>query len=105
MHHPSCEACDEEYTLPPVEALMAGTLALLTGYAQSAPDCPHRPLMAAKLVSNLFFLSGHPDLSGPMQTMLSNLRTRWQMEVEQQQPRTTLPAPTPLWHAAPAGVQ
>ena len=105
MHNPSCEACDEEYTLPPVEALMAGTLALLTGYAQSAPDCAHRPLMAAKLVSNLFFLSGHPDLSAPMQTMLANLRTRWQMEVERQQPHSRPLAPTPLWHAAPAGVQ
>lgn len=105
MHPNTCETCDEEYTLPPVEALMAGTLALLTGYAQSAPDCPHRPLMATKLVSNLFFLSGHPDLSGPMQTMLTNLRTRWQMEAERQQPRTGPSAPTPLWHAAPAGVQ
>jgi hypothetical protein len=61
--------------------------------------------MAAKLVSNLFFLSGHPDLSGPMQTMLTNLRTRWQMEVEGQQPHASPSAPTPLWHAAPAGVQ
>lgn len=105
MHHSSCETCDEEYTLPPVEALMAGTLALLTGYAQSAPDCAHRPLMAAKLVSNLFFLSGHPDLSAPMQTMLANLRTRWQMEAERQQTHTSPSAPTPLWHTAPAGVQ
>jgi hypothetical protein len=105
MHHNTCETCDEEYTLPPVEALMAGTLALLTGYAQSAPDCPHRPLMAAKLVSNLFFLSGHPDLSGPMQTMLANLRTRWQLEAERQRPDALAPTPMPLWHAAPAGVQ
>jgi hypothetical protein len=105
MHNPLCEACDEEYTLPPVEALMAGTLALLTGYAQSAPDCAHRPLMAAKLVSNLFYLSGHPDLSVPMQTMLANLRTRWQMEVDRQQPSSSPSAPTPLWHAAPTGVQ
>ncbi len=105
MHHSPCEACDEEYTLPPVEALMAGTLALLTGYAQSAPDCPHRPLMAAKLVSNLLFLSGHPDLSGPMRTMLANLRTRWQVHAEQGGAPAEPPSPTPLWHAAPAGMQ
>lgn len=105
MHHGPCEACDEEYTLPPVEALMAGTLALLTGYAQSAPDCAHRPLMAAKLVSNLFFLSGHPDLSGPMRTMLANLRTRWQIEADRHHPPADPSTPTPLWHSAPAGVQ
>lgn len=97
----TCESCDEEYTLPSVEALMAGTLALLTGYAQSAPDCPHRSLMARKLVSNLFFLSEHPQLSPAMRTMLANLRTRWQLDIEQ--------APTPqhgaLWHPTAASVQ
>jgi hypothetical protein len=101
----TCSACEEEYTLPAVEALMAGTLALLTGYAQSAPECAHRPLMAAKLVSNLFFLSGHPDLSNPMRTMVANLRTRWQLELERQAPHAIAPQPTPLWHTAPAGVQ
>ena len=96
---------DEEYTLPSVEALMAGTLALLTGYAQSPPDCPHRSLMARKLVSNLFFLSGHPQLSAPMQTMLGNLRTRWQLEVEKIMPLTAPETHRPLWHSAPEVVQ
>mgnify|MGYP007091142374 CR=1 FL=1 len=58
MHTAPC--ADEEYTLPSVEALLAGTLALLTGYAQSAPDCAHRPLMARKVVSNLFFHAAPP---------------------------------------------
>ena len=97
----------EEYELPCTEALLAGTLALMTGYAQSARECPHRPLMAGKLVSNLLYLSAHPQLSAPMQTMLSNLRTRWQLEVE----NTAADAeagdtvPTPLWHPVPASVQ
>lgn len=103
MHNTPC--CDEEYTLPSVEALMAGTLALLTGYAQSAPDCAHRPLMAKKLVSNLFFLSGHPQLSAPMQTMLSNLRTRWQLELEKDGPLLQPGVPSNLWHGAPEAVQ
>lgn len=97
--------CDEEYTLPSVEALMAGTLALLTGYAQSAPGCAHRPLMARKLVTNLFCLSEHPQLSAPMQTLLGNLRTRWQLEVERDDPAQPPQAPRTLWHAAPEGVQ
>ncbi|MBA4261203.1 MAG: hypothetical protein C0443_04050 [Comamonadaceae bacterium] len=103
MHTAPC--IEEEYTLPSVEALMAGTLALLTGYAQSAPDCAHRSLMAKKLVSNLFFLSGHPQLSAPMQTMLGNLRTRWQLELEKDAPTQHASAPRSLWHATPEVVQ
>lgn len=106
MHTTHTMPCDdEEYTLPSVEALMAGTLALLTGYAQSAPDCAHRPLMAKKLVSNLLFLSGHPQLSAPMQTMLGNLRTRWQLEVEKDLSAQHASAPRALWHGAPETVQ
>lgn len=97
--------CEEEYTMPSVEALMAGTLALLTGYAQSPPGCAQRPLMAKKLVSNLFFLSGHPQLSAPMQTMLANLRTRWQLELEKDGPLLQPGAPSNLWHGAPEAVQ
>ncbi|MGE0499280.1 MAG: hypothetical protein AB7O72_15765, partial [Ramlibacter sp.] len=72
---PSLHA-DEDYTLPPVEALLAGTLALMTGYAQSAPGCSHRSQMAEMLVSNLAQLSRHTQLSTPMRTMLANLSTR-----------------------------
>jgi hypothetical protein len=100
------EAADEEYTMPSVEALLAGTLALMTGYAQSARECPHRPLMAGKLVSNLLCLSVHPQLSPPMQAMLSNLRTRWQLEMEHTADAATADVtPTPLWHPVPASVQ
>jgi hypothetical protein len=101
----SCENCDEEYVMPSVEALIAGTLALLTGYAQAAPGCEHRPLMAKKLVSNQIFLSGHPDLSPPMRTMLGNMRTRWELEVQRSDGASPPIQPTPLWHNAPKGVQ
>lgn len=104
--HLHTETADEEYTMPSVEALLAGTLALMTGYAQSARECPHRPLMAGKLVSNLLYLSAHPQLSPPMQTMLSNLRTRWQLELENSAEATTADmAPTALWLPIPASVQ
>jgi hypothetical protein len=103
--NPHTETADEEYTMPSVEALLAGTLALMTGYAQSARECPHRPLMAGKLVSNLLYLSAHPQLSPPMQTMLANLRTRWQLEMEHTADTAADIAPTPLWHPVPASVQ
>jgi hypothetical protein len=100
------DTSDEEYTMPSMEALLAGTMALMTGYAQSARECPHRPLMAGKLVSNLLSLSAHPQLSLPMQTMLANLRTRWQLELERTAGATATDlTPTPLWHSVPASVQ
>jgi len=96
-----CPHDNEEYILPSVEALMAGTLALMTGYAQAAVDGSQRPLMARKLVSNLFFLAEHPQVSPSMRRMLANLRTRWQLEAAQAAPSES----TPLWHHAPAHVQ
>jgi len=100
------DTADEEYTLPSVEALLAGTLALMTGYAQSARDCAHRPLMARKLVANLSCLSSHPQLSPAMHTMLANLRTRWELEMEHDAEAAAAQLrPTPLWHAVPTRVQ
>lgn len=100
------DAADEEYTMPCVEALFAGTLALMTGYAQSARDCAHRPFMARKLVSNLEFLAAHPQLSPAMRTMLANLRTRWALEMEHEaEAASAASRPTPLWHPVPARVQ
>ena len=95
------------YDLFPALALwmLAGTLALMTGYAQAAADCPNRSLMARKLVSNLFFLSGHPHVSPPMRTMLDNLRTRWQLAAEAAPMAGLDRQPSPLWHAAPVNVQ
>ncbi len=101
MNHPDTPinaCCDEEYVLPSVEALMAG-------YAQAAAGDLHRSLLARKLVSNLFFLSEHPQVSPHMRCMLANLRTRWQLEVEQGGAPRCVPAPTPLWHSAPEVLQ
>lgn len=69
---------DEEYALPCVEALLAGTLALMTGVAQAAPGCAHVGPMAAKIVANLGELADHLALSEPMRLMLACLLPRWQ---------------------------
>ncbi|WP_353396413.1 hypothetical protein [Hydrogenophaga sp. 5NK40-0174] len=95
---------EEEYLLPSTEALMAGTFALMTGYAQSAESCPNRQLMVRKLISNLFFLANHPDITPQMRTMLSNLRTRWQLVAESGKSDTLARQQTPLWHQAPESV-
>lgn len=103
MHTESHDPQDEEYSLPPVEALLAGTLALMTGYAQHGADCEMRVLMADKLVSNLTTLAHHPALSKTMQTMLARLTEHWQRTAEAQ---GTRPGGKSRWvHAVPAAVQ
>jgi hypothetical protein len=75
---PACTT--EEHTLPQVEALLAGTLALMTGYSQAllaAQQPEHRVLMGRKIGNNLQLLAEHPLLSTPFQTMLTSLKHRW----------------------------
>lgn len=104
MEHSGWSAQDETYSLPSVEALIAGTLALMTGYAQAEAACSRRVLLARKLAVNLGSLAGHPQLSAPMQTVLSRLQGHWLNEID----RAGGPGsctPTPLWHGASAGLQ
>ncbi len=97
----------EQYTMPCAEAMLAGTLALMTGYAQQH-DASVRSLMARKVVSNLFFLSGHPQLSDAFRTMVLNLRARWQEDCQVVAPHAenaqTLNSET-NWHSAPVNIQ
>ena len=74
------ECASEEHELPTVEAVLAGTLALMTGYSQALlaelhPE--HRVLMGRKIGNNLALLAEHPLLSTPFQTMLGGLQRRW----------------------------
>lgn len=73
--------CDEEYALPPTEALLAGTLALMTGCAQHSGPVRQRELLVGKVVSNLTELSNHPALSAPMRLLLGRLSARWLLEL------------------------
>lgn len=94
---------EEEYHLPCAEALLAGTLALMTGHAQACCD-NHRQLMDAKIVANLSRLGEHPILSAQFRAALSNLRIHW--EVMQRQRAAPLAASDPrLWHASPSSFQ
>jgi hypothetical protein len=82
LMNPSVSAhTDEEYSLPPIEALLAGTLALMTGCAQHSGPLCQRELMVGKVVSNLSELSRHPALSPSMHVMLGRLNARWLMEL------------------------
>lgn len=95
----------EEYSLPSAEALLAGTLALMTGYAQHKEDCEIRPLMAGKLVRNLTALAHHPAVSEPMQAMLTRLLEHW-LRAAGPAWRGDEPVAPPAWvHAVPAVMQ
>lgn len=67
---------DEEHVLPCAEAMLAGTLALMTGHAQSA-CATQRDLMGQKIRSNLFFLGQHPGLTPSFRTVLQRMHQHW----------------------------
>lgn len=67
---------------PSAEALVAGTVALMTTWADPRPDCrpdaaTHRSLLARKIVSNLFFLQEHPALSCGLRQVMAMAHQRW----------------------------
>ena len=69
-------AAPDEYEMPCAEAMLAGTLALMTGHAQSGDDA-HRHLMAKKIRSNLFFLAQHPGLNPTFRQVVGRMHSAW----------------------------
>jgi hypothetical protein len=82
--------------LPSIDALIAGTVALMTAWAD---PCPHarlapadlRQLLARKVVSNLFFLQHHPLLSPPLRQSLAQAHARWVALAHADQPQADEP--------------
>ncbi|WP_342129300.1 hypothetical protein [Hydrogenophaga sp. OTU3427] len=100
---------DSEYEMPSAEALLAGTLALMTGHAQSA-CARQRSLMAAKIGSNLLFLASHPILSTSFKAVVERMRPHWavfaQTHADAPAPPSRASAESPhLWHAAATRLQ
>lgn len=67
---------------PSAEALVAGTIALMTSWADPCPNASvgldaQRSLLARKVVSNLFFLHHHPELSDPLRSVMARAHARW----------------------------
>jgi hypothetical protein len=80
---PSIEADPtvEEYELPCGEALLAGTLALMTGYSQALQaehDPAQRLLISLRIAQNLERLAGQAALSAPFRALSSRLAALWQ---------------------------
>jgi hypothetical protein len=68
---------DMEYRLSRAEALLAGTFALMTGYAQARCD-NGRQVMTAKIVANLSLMTELCAFSPQFQAAVSHLRKHWQ---------------------------
>jgi hypothetical protein len=102
--NPDTKPHDEEFVMPCAEAMLAGTLALMTGHAQSA-CARQRMLMAKKIRSNLYFLGQNPDITPNFRTVAQRMHQHWEALAE---PAATtvlghdnqlLPEGR-LWHAA-----
>ena len=95
----------EEYSMPCAEALLASTLALMTGYVQACCD-DHRDAMVRKIVANLQFLAEQPSLTPHFRTLVQSLQQRWmdQISVGPAALEVTQ-AQRVLWHVAPEILQ
>jgi hypothetical protein len=79
--NPNATFSDIDVDLPSIDGMLAGTMALMTGYAehqceQGNANC--RNLMAKKIVSNLYFLVKHPQMSKAMASVMCTLQNHWQ---------------------------
>lgn len=79
---PVADENDDTLPLPSLEALVAGTVALMTTWASPCPGAridpaAQRSLLARKVVSNLFFLQNHPCASPALRQVMANAHQRW----------------------------
>jgi len=80
--NPADPDAPEHDELPSLDALIAGTVALMTAWADPCPHAPVGPehlrrLIARKVVSNLFFLQHHPCATPEVRHVLANAHGHW----------------------------
>ena len=78
---PDLHTATEEHELPGLEALLAATLALMTGYGQAlqaAVDPQRRLAMGVRVADNLALLTQQAQLSAGFRDVADSLAQRWQ---------------------------
>lgn len=65
-----------EFVLGHPEALLAGTLALMTALVQGCCE-EHRPVIRRKVIAHLAELERHPGLSPQFRAVASHLQQHW----------------------------
>jgi len=73
---------DDRLETPCAFGLLAATVALMTRYADPAPDAKvdvakMRNLLARKIVSNLFFLQHHPSVPAHFGVVMAQAHQHW----------------------------
>lgn len=88
-----------EFVLGDTEAILAGTLTLMTAMAQGC--CPaHRQAIRDKVIANLRELEVHRDVSPQFRAAASHLKQHWlAIGASPSAPRLY------AWHRQPAAVQ
>src|SRR5574343_114614 len=94
---PMPPATGPEYTLPRVEALLAATLALMTGHAQSRCT-QQRHLMALKVRNNLLQLSAATDAGSPFRAVVQHVPSCWEALATDPAASADLLPERRLWH-------
>jgi hypothetical protein len=97
----------DELNPPCLESLVAGTLALMTCWATpqaeaGAPSRRQRTMMARKIVSNLFFLKGHPHASPGLRQVMARAHERWVLVTESAGDASVVTHPADPLSALPA---
>lgn len=103
----------DDFSMPAVEALVAGTLALMTGHAQACCTA-QRELIAEKTSASLLMLSRHPLVSPGFRAVAMKLHGQWVSTRARQADVASAPySPTSpyspqsraLWHITPEVIQ
>jgi hypothetical protein len=95
----------QEYTLPPAEALLAGTLALMTCHDQAAVEGRDCPALAGKVAANLHVLARHPALSPCFRSLMDQLRERWEAQCDEPVLRRVRAEAAAAWLPTPGALQ
>lgn len=102
QNHESGTSTTTEFLLSNVEAVLAGTLALMTAMAQGCCE-EHRRAIRLKVIANLAELEQHENVSGQFRAVASHLQKHWYRL--DNDPAQTGKAEAHLWHASPGVVQ
>ncbi len=111
MNHCESAAAAVEFDISGLEAMLAGTLCLMSAYSHC--ECSHennQGLIGLKIVSNLSCLQRQNSLSPEFRKVLSKVCESWRQHsylAQSRQAQTTLPVtmPSAFWHTAPSTVQ
>ena len=113
---------DIQIELPHMDGLLAGTMALMTGYAEHQCDlgnAERRKQMAKKIATNLTELAMHPCMTVTLAMVMRNLQAHWHtltsldaLEAMQVQNKSKLrhsasaePSAQAVWHPEHSSVQ